>query len=180
MRWITVGSIVLLGGGACAASFDCARASSAAERLICSTPLLSSLDEELAEVYSWRRQEATADARLASSQRAWIRRRDECATPGCLQQRYEERVAELACLDGPAMGSAIGVATCARTRLRQLDRALDARDRAGGDALAGWRAERARRCREEGQAAGGAPGWQSASALSCEVQAAERRLAGPR
>lgn len=67
-----------------AASFDCARASSIAEHLICDTPALSSADERMAAAYkalmtNVRDSDLGADVavRLRDEQRAWVAQRDE-------------------------------------------------------------------------------------------------------
>jgi uncharacterized protein len=182
MRCAVLGGLLIL-SCACAqsASFDCTKATLPIERQICSHAGLSLLDEELAETFSMRVQEEDAVAQLVSqlrtSQRAWVRSRNTCKSAQCLQQSYERRIAELACMDGPALASAIGVSTCASAELRRMDHELVARDPARAQGLEAWRAARGSRCLKEGQAAGGAPGWQSASALQCEVKATQERLA---
>jgi uncharacterized protein YecT (DUF1311 family) len=77
-------------------SFDCAKARSNAEMLICSDAGLSQLDLELAEAYKAGLAAGTADK---ASQRRWIERRDaECSTPNakeCVRRHLESRIAEL-------------------------------------------------------------------------------------
>ena len=84
------------GGSAAAASFDCAKAGTRAEKLICATPALSKADEELGRQYKAARA-ATKDARaLRQAQMGWIRRhRDACADAACMLEAYERRIAEL-------------------------------------------------------------------------------------
>lgn len=84
------------GGSAAAASFDCKKARTKAEKLICATPDLSKADEELARQYKAARR-ATRDAKaLRQAQAAWLRRRrDACADAACMLGVYEQRVAEL-------------------------------------------------------------------------------------
>ena len=184
MRWVVVSGLLAL-SCACvqSASFDCTKATLPIERQICSHAGLSLLDEELAETFSMRVQEEGAVAQsvsqLRAAQRAWVRSRNTCKTAQCLQQSYEQRIAALACMDGPALASAIGVSTCASAELRRMDHELVARDPARKKTWDAWRTARASRCLKEGQAAGGAPGWQSASALQCEVKATQQRLARP-
>ncbi len=163
-----------------AASFDCTKAASSVERLICSTPALSALDEEVADLYSTQLALASSQPSLRDSQRAWLRTRDACQDFECIRTSYEARAVGLACSDSPAMGSAIGVASCAKARLRALDRRLDAENPAGDAHITAWRAVRRESCLQAGHAAGGAPGWQAASALQCEVKATETRLANLR
>ncbi len=74
-----------------AASFDCAKASTNVEKLICKTPSLSRSDEELSAVYK----QAVAVAFIADSvkkeQRGWIARRNKCPSAQCLAEEYETR-----------------------------------------------------------------------------------------
>jgi len=184
MRWVVVSGLLALScAGAWSASFDCTKATLPVERQICSHASLSLLDEELAETFAMRVQEEGAVAQVVSqlrtSQRAWVRTRNTCKTAQCLGQSYERRIAELACMDGPALASAIGMSTCASATLRRLDHELEARDPARKQTWEEWRTARADKCLTEGQAAGGAPGWQAASALQCEVKATQERLARP-
>jgi uncharacterized protein len=174
------GPLLLGTGRSRAASFDCAQAVSAVERLICSTPELSALDGEVADHYATQLALTHDASAVRESQRRWLRMRNACKDAHCLMRAHQDRAADLACSDGPAMGSAIGVASCATARLRVLDRKLDAASPSGADALTAWRAERHRACLGVGAAAGGTPGWQAASALQCEVDAAQARLAATR
>jgi len=180
MRCTVLGGLLIL-SCACAqgASFDCTKATLPIERQICSHAGLSLLDDELAETFSIRVQEEGAVAQLRASQRAWVRSRNACKNTECLEQSYERRIAELACMDGPALASAIGVSTCAKARLRVMDRNLVARNQTHKQSLEKWRTARANGCRNESQAAGGAPGWQAASTLLCEVKTTQERLARP-
>jgi len=61
-----------------AASFDCKKALNAAERKICASGQLSSLDSRLADTYA-AALELTPDAKsLRDEQRAWLKERDRC------------------------------------------------------------------------------------------------------
>jgi uncharacterized protein len=81
-----------------AASFDCTRASAAAEIAVCSNASLNRLDEDLAVQYrSVLRNLPPRRAELVrQDQRTWIDARDSCgADVRCLRSRYEERSARL-------------------------------------------------------------------------------------
>ncbi len=173
-------AVVLLGltSSLGAASFDCARALSPVETLICATPTLSALDDELAALYRSAPPALAGSSERRQAQRAWLQQRDRCTQAECLAALYEQRIAVLACEDDAALGSAIGAATCATARLRQRERELDARDAASPAERAAWRQARDRRCRRDAQAQGGAPGWQAATELQCELAATEARLRG--
>ena len=85
--------------GAAAASFDCAKAGTPVERMICSDPGVSALDQRVADAYQ------TASARdpgVKEAQREWLAgTRNRCASPACLSQAYAARLEALA-KDGPA------------------------------------------------------------------------------
>lgn len=76
---------------ALAASFDCGKAATNIEKLICKTPSLSKADEELSAVYK----QAVAVALIADAvkkeQRVWIARRNKCPSAQCLAEEYETR-----------------------------------------------------------------------------------------
>lgn len=80
-------------------SFDCTRAASAIERLICSDDWLAESDQLLNR--SWTRlQEADrADDEAVEAQRAWIQRRNACVledeAQACVRTAYRERIREL-------------------------------------------------------------------------------------
>ena len=75
-----------------AASFDCAKAGTKVEKLICSTPSLSKLDSDLADLYkdALRKEPATRQEQVS-----WIKDRNKCADAACLETSYKERMDEL-------------------------------------------------------------------------------------
>jgi len=75
-----------------AASFDCAKAGTKVEKLICSTPSLSKLDSDLADIYkdALRKEPATRQEQVS-----WIKDRNKCADAACLETSYKERMDEL-------------------------------------------------------------------------------------
>jgi uncharacterized protein len=96
-RWLLVLAVVVPATEARAASFDCARAQSAVERLICSDPQVSELDERLDRAYRaaevtgmWQRSE------LGPDQRDWLKNvRSKCSDAPCLVRAYQARIDEL-------------------------------------------------------------------------------------
>lgn len=79
-------------------SFDCARASIAAEHAICASVRLADLDRQLGDVYGGVRARLSRAAfdRVRAEQRGWISQRDGCgADAACLERRYAERIARL-------------------------------------------------------------------------------------
>jgi uncharacterized protein YecT (DUF1311 family) len=78
------------------ASFDCAKASSAIERLICSTPRAADADLRLASAYSSARARASDPAALKADQRKWMKNeRDACSDAECLVKVTEARIQKL-------------------------------------------------------------------------------------
>ncbi len=97
-------TLVLLAGCAPArqalgASFDCRRASTRVEVLICSDAVLSTLDDQLDASYK------TVDAGralpgLREEQRAWLAQRARCGDAACLGDLYRRRIADLSASAG--------------------------------------------------------------------------------
>lgn len=80
-----------------AASFDCRKAASTVEKLICEDKALSRLDDEMAAVYRMFRGDLDAEktAALVATQKSWISSRGACKDRACLKFSYEKRIAEL-------------------------------------------------------------------------------------
>ncbi len=84
-------------GVAGAASFPCEAARSAVEKLLCSTPATSDLDEHLGRYFAGAKLALKhAEACLVSDQRQWLRTtRDACRDADCLKRVYLDRLATL-------------------------------------------------------------------------------------
>ena len=83
---------------AVAASFDCTKASGYAEKEVCSDPILSVLDEKLAENYEYMRAANIGEeARkgLRATQTKWLALRNKCADKSCLLKAYTKRLDEI-------------------------------------------------------------------------------------
>lgn len=95
--------------GEAAPSFDCRKASTQVENMICDSPRLAALDSELADAYRTALRDspwASANRRIRSDQTAWIARRNQCQSSRCLSQTYHDRIGELyAEVGGPGMGA---------------------------------------------------------------------------
>jgi len=75
-----------------AASFDCAKAKSRGEILICSDPELSSIDDDLAKIYSKAKSLASSPADFkAQGEREWKKRETTCFDKPCLLAWYSQR-----------------------------------------------------------------------------------------
>ena len=96
MKLLIALGAVFISSSAFAVSFDCTKASTYAEKTICSDPLLRKLDDALSKNYK-----AMLDAdlggpveNLRNDQRKWIANRNKCTTRECLVAAYRERVDE--------------------------------------------------------------------------------------
>lgn len=73
-------------------SFDCRKATTTVEKLICTNPELSKLDVGLAEMYK----EAVSKApSIRDDQRSWNVEKNKCTDTDCLKATYEDRISEL-------------------------------------------------------------------------------------
>lgn len=73
--FLAISLILSISGEAQAASFDCTKAKSTTEKLICETPEISKLDEELSKAYKALSGELTKSSAetLKKSQKSWLR-----------------------------------------------------------------------------------------------------------
>ena len=91
---VAIASQAGLPSAALAASFDCAKAATPVERLICSSPTLNALDEENAALYGRLIDDASGAERDAyrNSQRVWLKsERNRCATANCVALKIWQR-----------------------------------------------------------------------------------------
>jgi uncharacterized protein YecT (DUF1311 family) len=89
--WIVLGWLVL-GIGAQAASFDCGKAQSKVEHLICDNPEISRLDEELSTAYKTALQDKKQAESLKQAQKQWMKERNGCADADCVKSAYVTRL----------------------------------------------------------------------------------------
>ncbi len=81
-----------------AASFDCAKAGTTVEKLVCQNLFLSKLDDALAKNYGdllKSNDNLYPKKELREEQKAWIQKRNACADAKCLVGLYGDRVDEL-------------------------------------------------------------------------------------
>jgi uncharacterized protein len=82
--------------GAAFAAIDCARASSNAEKLICSSSRLGMAEEMMARAFREAIHRGRDPRELMQSQRKWMKEeRDACNDVDCMLKAYEERVLDL-------------------------------------------------------------------------------------
>jgi uncharacterized protein YecT (DUF1311 family) len=80
-----------------AASFDCAKAASNIEKLICGDNELSKLDETLHKAYRQAIDRSVDKAKATKEQRRWLKDvRNTCTEASCLESAYQGRIGELA------------------------------------------------------------------------------------
>ena len=75
------------------ASFDCAKASSFNEKAVCSNPILSKLDEQMASLY--KEQVKISGNSLRSQQILWNREIRLCKEEECILSLYKNRINDL-------------------------------------------------------------------------------------
>ena len=89
------------------ASFDCAKASTAVEKSICSNATLSTLDDQLTAIYSKAFKASSTQSELKKHELDWIKtKRNICTTEDCISAAYSSRIAELNLLDKPPLQAA--------------------------------------------------------------------------
>ena len=89
-------AILLVPGLCLAAGFDCNRATTLVEKLICAEHSLSQLDEGLSKTYQEALRSVHDRARLKREQTKWLREvRDLCTDSVCLEKEYRNRLAVL-------------------------------------------------------------------------------------
>ncbi|WP_084631464.1 MliC family protein [Ferrimonas senticii] len=102
-----------------APAFDCAKASSQVEQLICQTPDLQQLDVRLNQLYrqALRQQGDT----IKPYQRGWLKGRDDCwkadDISSCVQYSYQSRISELQVATGAAKADLVQTYQCANEQL---------------------------------------------------------------
>jgi uncharacterized protein YecT (DUF1311 family) len=93
MVWMS--AFIALAVPAEAASFDCAKAGTKVERIICDTPEISKLDDELAQSYKAALQDQTKAEQIRQAQKQWMKERDGCVVADCVKVSYRNRISAL-------------------------------------------------------------------------------------
>jgi uncharacterized protein len=95
ISWVLLGCLALV-PSAHAASFDCAKASTSVEKMVCGDDKLSQLDSELSAAYKQALEAASNKQTLIHEQRQWIHDvRGICADVTCLTRAYTARLREI-------------------------------------------------------------------------------------
>lgn len=87
---------LVLGCSAHAASFDCAKAQSQVEKLICADVELSKLDEDMAAAYTKSANVSGGAASIRQGQKKWLKERNACVDAACVKNAYQSRAKTLA------------------------------------------------------------------------------------
>lgn len=92
-----LGTMLLVNLSSYSASFDCQKARSSQEKLICSDPQLSLLDEQLGTSYKDAIERSGAKKQLVLWQRAWLKSSEVsgCKNAQCLIQETSKRITML-------------------------------------------------------------------------------------
>jgi uncharacterized protein YecT (DUF1311 family) len=95
----TLSSVFVIPAVVFAASFDCGKATSEVEKLICEDQELSKSDEALAALYAKALKHVADPLLLKRQQRAWLGNvRDQCPDASSLREAYAKRIKELSLL----------------------------------------------------------------------------------
>jgi uncharacterized protein len=87
-----------------AASFDCDKAASKIEKLICGDNELSKLDETLSKTYQQALERNDDKQKATKEQRQWLKEvRNACRDMDCLKAAYQERINKLDMMAGQAL-----------------------------------------------------------------------------
>jgi uncharacterized protein len=82
-----------------AASFDCAKAATLVENVICTDSEISAQDDALLVAYRQALTNAGKTDALKHDQQRWLKKRNLCKNKTCLQQLYEQRIKVLSHLN---------------------------------------------------------------------------------
>lgn len=94
MKWMALGWLVL-SCAAHSASFDCAKAQSPQEVLVCFDYRLSDLDSQLAWTYTEALKSAGDMEAIKQGQKDWLAKREQCQDIKCIMHAYIDRIAAL-------------------------------------------------------------------------------------
>lgn len=77
-------------------SFDCNKASTAVEKMICASPALAAADAQTVAAYTVKLSASSDPEGIKQHQATWRRTvRDACTTPECVTMAYQQRLVEL-------------------------------------------------------------------------------------
>lgn len=103
-----------------APSFDCAKAGTRVEHMICASQTLAAMDSELAAVYRSAlagQPGSPANQRIRRAQIAWLRLRNRCTTEACVKRIYQSRLDDLLSEVGGSGGDGQGPQSAAEAMI---------------------------------------------------------------
>lgn len=95
LHLISILAIILLPSGIFAASFDCIKARTEVEKMICANNKLSNLDEKMAAAYQVALQDGRRINHIQQVQKRWLKERNGCLDVDSLKRAYQSRLQEL-------------------------------------------------------------------------------------
>jgi uncharacterized protein YecT (DUF1311 family) len=88
-----LGSLALVNANA--ASFDCAKARTSVEKMICADEGVSRLDDEMNNAYRHALSKKYSLEIVSEPQKEWLRDRNRCKNVQCLKDSYRQRISDL-------------------------------------------------------------------------------------
>ncbi len=85
-----------------AATFDCDKASTSVEKVICSDTRLTNLDDQLGRQYKDVLAALSNGGALKAEQKAWLSSRNQCKDSDCIMKAYDDRIRVLNAMSAPA------------------------------------------------------------------------------
>jgi len=110
--WIAVAlsGCLMVVSTARAASFDCAKAGTKVEHIICDNAEISRLDDDLSTSYKAALQDKLKVDAIKQSQKQWINKRNNCTDADCVKATYQNRISKLTVMQSAADATAQVVA----------------------------------------------------------------------
>jgi uncharacterized protein len=87
-------SIITFSTNAFSVSFDCSKATQRSEKMVCASPLLSSLDDQMFALYTKAKSTQNPEA-LKQAQIDWIKQVRQCDSEKCVENLYIKRISDL-------------------------------------------------------------------------------------
>jgi len=94
LLWVVLGSLMAV--SAYAASFDCSKASTKIENMICGNIDVLNLDDEMNISYKAAIQDKSHAQEIRQNQKRWIKNRNSCPDIVCLKEVYTTRITQIA------------------------------------------------------------------------------------
>src|SRR5262249_47187373 len=98
---VLVTTLGVLTSWAQAATFDCNKASSFVEKVICSDSQLTGMDDQLGRLYKDALAASANSETLKTEQKAWLSSRNQCKDSDCIMRAYTERITALSAMTAP-------------------------------------------------------------------------------